>query len=73
VWFGVLILLNVEIALLSPPFGMVLFVMKGVSTQDTTMGDVFRSAVPFCILQAIAMAAVILFPSIALWLPRMMG
>ena len=73
VWFGVLILLNVEIALLSPPFGMVLFVMKGVSTQDTTMGDVFRSAIPFCVLQAIAMAAVITFPSIALWLPKMMG
>jgi tripartite ATP-independent transporter DctM subunit len=72
VWFGVLILLNVEIALLSPPFGMVLFVMKGVSAQDTTMGDVFRSAIPFCILQAIAMALIISFPSIALWLPKMM-
>jgi TRAP-type C4-dicarboxylate transport system permease large subunit len=72
VWFGVLILLNVEIALLSPPFGMVLFVMKGVSAQDTTMGDIFRSAIPFCFLQAIAMALIIGFPSIALWLPKMM-
>lgn len=72
VWFGVLVLLNVEIALLSPPFGMVLFVMKGVSTEGTTMGDIFRSAIPFCCLQAIAMALVMAFPSIALWLPNLM-
>ncbi len=72
VWFGVLVLLNVEIALLSPPFGMVLFVMKGVSTENTTIGDIFRSAIPFCILQAVAVSLVIAFPSIALWLPNLM-
>ena len=72
VWFGVLILINVEIALLSPPFGMVLFVMKGVSTKDTTIGDVFRSALPFMVLQMIAMAIIIAFPLTALWLPGLM-
>lgn len=62
VWFGVLILLNVEVALLSPPYGMVLFVMKGVGPKGTTMGDVFRSAWPFVALQCIALGLNAGFP-----------
>ncbi|MDD5206574.1 MAG: TRAP transporter large permease subunit [Desulfobacterales bacterium] len=72
VWFGVLVLLNVEIALLSPPFGMVLFVMKGVASPDTTMGDIFKSAMPFVCIQAVAIGLLIAFPKIAMWLPSLM-
>jgi tripartite ATP-independent transporter DctM subunit len=72
IWFAVMILLNVEIALLSPPFGMVLFVMKGVSMEGITMGDIFRSAIPFLILQTITLALVLFFPQLALWLPNLM-
>ena len=47
VWFAVIFLLNIEMAGTSPPFGMSLFVMKGVAPKDTTMSDIYRSAVPF--------------------------
>jgi tripartite ATP-independent transporter DctM subunit len=73
VWFMVIFLVNVETALISPPFGMSLFVMKGVAAKDTTMGDVFRAAVPFFILNVIAMALMLLAPPISTWLPGLMG
>jgi len=69
VWFGTIFLLNIEMGLMSPPFGMSLFVMKGVAPLDTTMGDIYKAALPFLYLDVIAMALIIVFPSIALWLP----
>jgi len=72
-WFGLMLLINMSIANLSPPFGMELFVMKGVSPPDTTMGDVYRAAIPFIIMEAIVIALVILVPSLATWLPGIAG
>ncbi len=72
VWFGVIFLLNIEMATTSPPFGGILFVMKGVAPPDTTMGDIFRAALPFLYCDLIAMALIIAFPAIALWLPALM-
>ncbi len=72
VWFGVITLLNIEMATTSPPFGLALFVMKGVAPPNTTMGDIYRAALPFLYCDAIAMALIIAFPLIALWLPRLM-
>ena len=72
VWFGTIVLLNMEMATLSPPFGMALFAMKGVAPPDTTMGDIYRDAYPFLGLQLIVMLAMILFPPLALWLPSQM-
>jgi tripartite ATP-independent transporter DctM subunit len=69
VWFGVLFLINMEVGLLSPPFGMSLFVMKGVAPRDTTMADIIRSAMPFLYLDLIAMALIIIFPGLVLWFP----
>ncbi len=69
VWFGAIFLLNVEMASTSPPFGNSLFVMKGVAPPDTTMGDIYRAALPFLYCDAIVMALMIAFPAIALWLP----
>lgn len=69
VWFGVLFLINMEVGLLSPPFGMSLFVMKGVAPRDTTMSDIIRSAMPFIYLDIIALALIILFPGLVLWFP----
>ena len=56
----------------SPPFGMRLFVMKGVAPRGTTMGDIFRAALPFLYCDLVAMALIIAFPAIALWLPNVM-
>lgn len=72
VWFGTIALLNLELALITPPFGLCLFVMKGVAPPDTTMGDIYRAALPFIGLQLIAMTLIIAFPQIALWLPGLM-
>jgi len=68
VWFAVIMLMNMEIAPTSPPFGVNLFVMKGVAPADTTMGDIYRAALPFIGCDLIAMALVICFPGIAIWL-----
>ena len=71
VWFIVVFLINIEIAGISPPFGMSLFVMKGVAPKGTTMGDIYRAALPFCLLSILAMAIITIFPTIALWLPSL--
>jgi len=69
VWFAVIYLINTSVAMISPPFGMSLFVMKGVAPAGTTMGDIYKAALPFCGLTLAAMAIIIAFPQIALWLP----
>ena len=72
VWFGAIMMLNLEMATISPPFGLSLFVMKGVATPGTTMGDIYRAALPFIALNLIVMALMIALPAIVLWLPGLM-
>ncbi|MFC1910028.1 TRAP transporter large permease subunit [Chloroflexota bacterium] len=72
VWFGVIVLLNMEMAQTTPPFGLSLFVMKGVAPPDTTMGEVYRAALPYLYCDVIAMVLIFAFPQIALWLPSIM-
>ena len=72
VWFATIFLLNIEMATTSPPFGMCLFVMKGVAPPGTTMGDIYRAALPFLYCDLIAVVLIIAFPAIALWLPGIM-
>jgi len=69
VWFAAIFLLTMEMAATSPPFGLSLFVMKGVAPPDTTIGDVYKAALPFLYCDLIAIALIIIFPSVALWLP----
>ena len=71
-WFAVIFLLNLEMAVTTPPFGVALFVMKGVAPPDTTMGDIYKAGLPFLGCDVIAMALIIAFPVIALWLPALM-
>ncbi len=72
IWFGAIMVLNLEMATISPPFGLSLFVMKGIASPGTTMGDIYRAALPFVGLNLIVMAAMIAFPGIVLWLPGLM-
>ncbi len=72
IWFSVLMLVNIEIAMITPPFGVSLFVMKGVATKDTTMFDVYKAAIPFVLLSLFAMSLIMIFPKLALWLPALM-
>ncbi len=68
-WFGLIMLLALEIGYTTPPFGLLLFVMKGVSPPGTTMRDIYLAGMPFiaCVLALIAM--IIAFPPLATWLP----
>ena len=72
IWFGTIMLLNMQMASISPPFGMILFVMKGVAPPHITIGDVYRAAYPFVVIDIIVMAMLIAFPPIVLWLPSFM-
>ena len=58
---------------MSPPFGLSLFVMKGIAPTGTTMGEIYRAALPFIILNIVLMAFMIAFPNIVLWLPALMN
>lgn len=71
-WFGLMLLINMSIANLSPPFGIELFVMKGVSPPDITMADIYRASVPFIIMEALVILLVMIIPPVATWLPDIM-
>jgi tripartite ATP-independent transporter DctM subunit len=73
VWFGAITLLNIECAFITPPFGMNLFVMKGVAPSNTTMEDIYFAAAPMVAINCLTMALMIVFPSIVLWPVWLMG
>ncbi len=70
-WFCAIFLINMELATISPPYGLVLFTMKGVA-PGYSMKDIFKASIPFNILDVLALALVMIFPGIALWLPHLM-
>ena len=71
--FSLIMLINLEVAMKTPPFGFLLFVMKSVSPPETTMGEIYRATLPFIIIDIFAMGVVMIFPGIALWLPGFMS
>lgn len=71
IWFALIMLLALEISFTTPPFGLLLFVMKGVAPPDTTMRDIYLAAIPFIACSLLLVALLIAFPSIALWLPSL--
>ena len=68
-WFGVLFMVNMQCAWLTPPYGFNLFYMRAITPSEITMGDIYRSVIPFIGLQVILLVLVMFFPQIALWLP----
>ena len=72
VWFGVMFVVNMELAEITPPLGLNLFIMKAVSPEGVTMKDITIGAIPFMILDIIGVALVIIFPQLILWLPSKM-
>lgn len=71
VWFALIMLIALEISFTTPPFGLLLFVMKGVAPPDTTMRDIYMAAFPFIFCSLLLVALLIAFPGIALWLPSL--
>ena len=69
IWFGVIVLLPLDMSLTMPPMGLLLFVMKGVAPPGTRLQDIWLAVIPFMACAAILLLLLILFPAIALWLP----
>jgi tripartite ATP-independent transporter DctM subunit len=72
VWYGVLIVLLIQTAMISPPFGINLFVIHGIRGRGT-LSDVERGSAPFVIALLIMIALICIFPDIVMWLPRVFG
>jgi tripartite ATP-independent transporter DctM subunit len=69
VWFGILFIINMEIGYMTPPFGFNLFYMKGIVPPSITMMDIYRSVIPFTLVELTGLILVMIFPQIVLWLP----
>lgn len=70
-WYGVIFMINMQMAFLSPPFGYSLFYLKSVAPPEISMATIFRASVNFMALQAIGVGLCIMFPQIILWLPSL--
>lgn len=69
-WIGLLIGLNLQTSFLTPPFGFSLFYLKGVAPPEVTTKDVYIGIIPYVIIQLLVLLLVIIFPQLALWLPK---
>jgi len=71
IWYGVLYTITTQIAYMTPPFGYNLFLMRAMAPPEITLRDIYRSILPFVLVMMLALALVIIFPQIALWLPQL--
>jgi TRAP-type mannitol/chloroaromatic compound transport system permease large subunit len=71
-WLGVLYAVNTQTGYLTPPFGTMLFMMKGIAPKEVTMTDIYRSIIPFVTTQLVGLALCIIFPQVILWLPNLL-
>ena len=71
IWFGVIIVMTVELGLIHPPVGMNVFVIKSV-IKEVTFTTIFKGVIPFVVTDLIRLLILIAFPVIALWLPSKM-
>jgi len=72
-WFGTIMLLTLEMGITTPPFGLVLFIVKGVAPDHVTMMDVYKAGIPFLLCDLVVMIILLAFPATALWLPGLMS
>ncbi|CUB03694.1 TRAP transporter large permease [Marinomonas fungiae] len=74
IWFGILMILNIEIAVQTPPYGFALFYLKGIAPPGITMLDIYRSVTPFVLIKLLVLIIVMFNPELVTWLPnKMMG
>jgi C4-dicarboxylate transporter DctM subunit len=71
VWYGVLLMVNLEMALITPPVGMNLFVIRGI--VDAPIREIMAGALPYVLLMTVGLVLVLLWPDLVLWLPGTMG
>jgi tripartite ATP-independent transporter DctM subunit len=73
IWFGVLFLICMQLGLLTPPFGLLLFTMKGVAPPAITMHQVYMAAMPYIVMSLLILVLIFFFPVIATWLPAVLS
>jgi tripartite ATP-independent transporter DctM subunit len=73
IWFGVMMLVALETGLITPPFGVTLFVMKGVAPPEITMADIWKAVTPYVIIDILCIALVLTMPILATVIPSLMG
>ena len=69
IWFSVLVCLNFQTSVLTPPFGFALFYLKGVCPEEVTTGEIYKGIVPFVCIQVVTLIIVLIFPALVTWLP----
>lgn len=69
-WFAILMAVNLQTSFLTPPFGFALFYMKGAASKAVTLAQIYRGIIPFVLLQLLGLIVLLLWPDLALWLPR---
>jgi tripartite ATP-independent transporter DctM subunit len=72
IWFGILFCMNMQVSYLSPPFGPAAFYLKSVAPPEISLQEIFGALWPFMLMQMGAILLVMVFPEIALWLPRVL-
>jgi tripartite ATP-independent transporter DctM subunit len=70
VWFGVIYTITCQIAYITPPFGYNLFLMRSLAPKEISLVDIYRSITPFFIMMVLTIGLIMIFPDIALWLPK---
>jgi TRAP-type C4-dicarboxylate transport system permease large subunit len=73
VWFAVMMMVNLEMGNMTPPFGMLIFVMQGVTPKDVTYEQIVWAAFPYMLFDLLVIAMIMVWPQIALWLPKTLG
>jgi TRAP-type mannitol/chloroaromatic compound transport system permease large subunit len=69
IWLGILIALNLQTSFLTPPFGFALFYLRGVAPEHVKTTEIYRGVMPFIGLQLLLLVALLIWPSLATWLP----
>jgi len=72
IWFGVLFLICMQLGLLTPPFGLLLYTMKGVAPPSISMQQIYRAVMPYVLFGVILLVLIMMFPALATWLPGLL-
>ena len=72
IWFGIIVVMVVELGLITPPIGMNVFIIKGMA-PDVALGQIYKGVLPFTVAQILLIALIVIFPAIATWLPSTMA
>jgi tripartite ATP-independent transporter DctM subunit len=72
IWFAILFIVSMQTAYITPPFGYNLFYMRAVAPPEITINDLYKAVIPFILIQTFGLALIVIFPGIALWLPKLL-